>query len=53
MRIIVIIHHTKVLPVIDSGLFLLFYPMLSGQPLEAAYVLKYLRRQPAWVLISG
>ena len=35
------------------GLFLLFYPVLSGQPVEVAFVLKYLRWQPTWVLISG
>ncbi len=32
------------------GLFLLFYPVLSGQPVEAAFVDKYLRWFPDWVL---
>lgn len=32
------------------GLFLMFYPVLSGQPVEAAYVDKYLRWFPEWVL---
>lgn len=32
------------------GLFLLFYPVLSGAPVEAAFVTKYLRWFPSWVL---
>ena len=35
------------------ALFLLFYPVLSGQPVEVDFVLKYLRWRPTWVLISG
>ena len=35
------------------GLFLLFYPVLSGQPVDVAFVVKYLRWKPTWVLISG
>lgn len=35
------------------GLFLLFYPVLSGQPADVAFVVKYLRWRPTWVLISG
>ena len=35
------------------GLFLLFYPVLSGQPVDVAFVVKYLRWRPSWVLISG
>ena len=35
------------------GLFLLFYPVLSGQPVDVAFVVKYLRWRPTWVLISG
>ena len=35
------------------GLFLLFYPVLSGQPVDVAFVVKYLRWRPDWVLISG
>ena len=31
-------------------LFLMFYPVLSGQPVEAAYVNKYLRWFRSWVL---
>jgi len=34
------------------GLFLLFYPVLSGQPVEAAFVTKYLRWFNTWVLTS-
>lgn len=33
------------------GLFLLFYPVLSGQPIDPAFVVKYLRWLPDWVLI--
>jgi len=33
-------------------LFLMFYPVLSGQPVEAAYVAKYLRWFESWVLTS-
>lgn len=32
------------------GLFLLFYPVLSGQPVEAGFVSRYLRWFPSWVL---
>ena len=35
------------------GLFLLFYPVLSGQPVDVDFVIKYLRWRPTWVLISG
>ena len=35
------------------ALFLLFYPVLSGQPVEVDFVIKYLRWRPTWVLISG
>ncbi len=34
------------------ALFLLFYPVLSGQPVEAAYVQKYLRWFSSWVLTA-
>lgn len=34
------------------GLFLLFYPVLSGQPVEASYVSKYLRWFSSWVLTA-
>ncbi len=34
------------------GLFLLFYPVLSGQPVEAYYVSKYLRWFKTWVLTA-
>ncbi len=34
------------------GLFLLFYPVLSGQPVEAAFVAKYLRWFESWVLTA-
>ena len=34
-------------------LFLLFYPVLSGQPIDAAYVARWLRWFPGWVLVSG
>jgi len=33
-------------------LFLMFYPVLSGQPVEAAYVTKYLRWFQSWVLTA-
>ena len=36
-----------------AGLFLLFYPVLSGQPVEAAYVSKWLRWFNTWVLAAG
>lgn len=35
------------------ALFLLFYPVLSGQPVNVDFVVKYLRWRPTWVLISG
>ena len=35
------------------ALFLLFYPVLSGQPVAVDFVIKYLRWQDTWVLISG
>lgn len=34
-------------------LFIMFYPVLSGQPISVDYVLKYLRWFDSWVLISG
>lgn len=34
------------------GLFLLFYPVLSGQPVEASYVARYLRWFKTWVLTA-
>lgn len=38
---------------ITVGLFALFYPVLSGQPVEAAFVAKYLRWFPKnWVLTA-
>lgn len=35
------------------GLFLLFYPVLSGQPVQADFVINYLRWFDTWVLIAG
>ena len=35
------------------GLFLLFYPVLAGQPVELSFVLKYLRWFKTWILVSG
>lgn len=35
------------------GLFLLFYPVLTGQPVEADYVSRWLRWFDSWVLTSG
>lgn len=34
-------------------LFVLFYPVLSGQPVEAAFVDKWLRWFKGWVLVAG
>ncbi|MCI8528832.1 MAG: phospholipid carrier-dependent glycosyltransferase [Lachnospiraceae bacterium] len=34
------------------GLFLLFYPVLAGQPVDADFVTKYLRWFDSWVLTS-
>lgn len=34
------------------GLFVLFYPVLSGEPVEAAFVDKYLRWFKTWVLTA-
>lgn len=34
------------------ALFLLFYPVLSGQPVEASFVVRYLRWLPGWVLTA-
>ena len=39
--------------VIAFGLFLLFYPVLSGQPIEAEFAIKHLRWLDTWVLIAG
>ena len=33
-------------------LFILFYPVISGQPVDSAYVEKYLKWFDSWVLIS-
>lgn len=35
------------------GLFLLFYPVLSGQPVELAFAEKYLKWFKTWVLVAG
>ncbi len=35
------------------GLFVLFYPVLSGFPVSRAYVAKFLRWFPSWVFFSG
>lgn len=34
-------------------LFLLFYPVLSGQPVDAGFVAKWLRWFDSWVLVAG
>lgn len=34
------------------GLFLLFYPVLSGQPVEASFVSRFLRWLNSWVLVA-
>ena len=39
--------------VLAFALFLLFYPVLSGEPVAVDFVIKYLRWRPTWVLISG
>lgn len=43
---------TAVYGTLVVGLFLLFYPVLSGAPVEAAYVAKYLRWFESWVLTA-
>ena len=35
-----------------AALFLLFYPVLSGQPVEASFVAQYLRWFRSWVLTA-
>jgi len=35
------------------GLFLLFYPVLSGEPVELAFAVKYLKWFKTWILVSG
>ncbi len=35
------------------ALFLLFYPVLSGQPVDSEFVEKYLRWFDGWVLVAG
>ncbi len=35
------------------GLFLLFYPVLSGQPVELAFAEKYLKWFKTWILVAG
>ena len=44
---------TIVYAAVTLALFLLFYPVLSGQPVDVDLVIKYLRWKPTWVLISG
>lgn len=39
--------------VLTFGLFLLFYPVLSGQPVDKTFVDRFLRWLPGWVLVSG
>lgn len=34
-------------------LFMMYYPVLSGQPVDTAYVFKYLKWFKDWVLIAG
>lgn len=34
------------------ALFLMFYPVLAGQPVEASFVARYLRWLPGWVLTA-
>lgn len=38
--------------VLVIGLFVLFYPVLSGQPVDAAFVDKFLRWLDGWVLVA-
>ena len=33
------------------GLFILFYPVISGYPIDATFVEKYLRWLDSWVLV--
>lgn len=35
------------------GLFLLFYPVLAGQPVELSFAEKYLKWFKTWVLVAG
>ena len=35
------------------GLFLLFYPVLSGQPVEVTFVEKWLRWFEGWILVAN
>jgi len=37
--------------IITIGLFIMFYPVISGMPVSGAYVTKFLRWQDSWVLI--
>ena len=48
-----ILRQVTVYAVLAFGLFLLFYPVLSGQPVDVDFVVKYLRWRDTWVLISG
>lgn len=43
---------TALYGILAVGLFLLFYPVLSGQPVEAAYVSRFLRWFKTWVLTA-
>lgn len=38
--------------ILTTALFLLFYPVLSGEPVEADFVEKYLRWFNSWVLVA-
>lgn len=38
--------------VLAVALFVLFYPVLSGQPIEKEFVFKFLRWMKSWVLVS-
>ena len=35
------------------GLFLLFYPVLAGQPVELSFVVKYLKWFKTWILVAA
>ena len=38
--------------VIAVGLFVMFYPVISGQPVNVDFVNKYLRWFDSWVLVA-
>lgn len=44
---------TCIYAVLVFGLFILFYPILAGTPVEQSFVIKYLRWLPDWIFVAN